>query len=130
MFVCFLTLQFLVSAYNIQQRAVAKESPDDAHRTALALRDTAQTMLQTEESLLIPLVAHYIPPSTQSRLNQRVLATLGVWDSRLHLVGMHQTIQHDKQEMARFQQEIPYLARSMIGRWKRLLYDPRVAALE
>lgn len=108
---------------------MTKQAPS-AGQTATALVDTATSMLQIEESLLIPLVAHYIPTSTQSWLNQRVLRTLGVWDSRLHLVAMHQAIHTNATEYRRFQQEIPYLARSMIGRWKRHLYDPKVAALE
>ena len=121
---CLLTYLFVR-----QQSAVTKRSPN-AWQTAVALRDTAAQMLETEETLLIPLVAQTVDVSTQSRLNQRVLSTLGLWDSRLHLVAMHQAIQHNATEMELFQQEIPYLARSMIPRWKRTLYDPRVAALE
>ena len=101
-----------------------------AQDTALELAATAQAMLDTEQDVLIPLVAHFVPESVQSAFNHRVIASLGVWDSRLHLVHMYEAIRHDTQEVQIFQQEIPYLPRMMLARWKRNLYDPKVAAVE
>jgi len=99
-------------------------------------------MLQTEDALLVPVVAHFIPVREQVSFNTKVVRSLGVWDSRLHLVGMHEAVihyqnkKHDDgntqaaaREYASFQNEIPYLPRMMIPRWKRSLYDPKVAVL-
>lgn len=87
-------------------------------------------MFSTEDDLLVPLVARYVPVRDQTAFNQRVIRGLGVWDSRLHLVGMHEAVVHDRpQEYPAFEREIPYLPRMMIARWKRNLYDPKVAVL-
>jgi len=56
---------------------------------------------------------------------------MGVLDSRLHLVGMHEAVlEEGEAEQALFQQEIPAIPRYMIPRWKRLLYDPQASVLE
>lgn len=116
-----------------QQKHHAKA---DAYTTAEQLVATVRDMMETQETILVPLVAHYVPTAAQTSLNHRVLATLGVWDSRLHLVGMHEAVQGlnaatvaGAMERDLFAQEVPFLARQMISRWKRNLYDPHVAAL-
>ena len=86
-------------------------------------------MLDTENALLVPLVAHFVPVREQVTFNNKVIRSLGVWDSRLHLVGMHEAVAQDTAEYALFEKEIPYLPRMMISRWKRNLYDPKVAVL-
>lgn len=94
-----------------------------ATKSAL-LRDQAQSMLDTERAVLIPLICCHIPANEQNELNGAVLRRLGVWDARLHLVGMYETCCRSPREYAIFQRRIPKLAQRMIPRWKRLLYDP------
>jgi hypothetical protein len=123
--------------------SMTKELQNMAHQLVAVTRE----MLQIEEQFLIPVVAHYIPASEQMAFNQKVIRKLGIWDSRLHLVGMQQAIMNldrnnhrhnynhrnksqTQQELQLFEATIPYLPRSLIPRWKRTLYDPKMTALE
>lgn len=90
----------------------------------------AESMLRTEENVMIPLIGQYISEQEQKTFNNQVIRKLGIFDSRLHLVGMYETIvQNQKNELKLFQSTIPYIAQSMIPRWKRLLYDPKVSMM-
>jgi hypothetical protein len=101
-------------------------------QTAHQLANEAAEMLEMEDNLLIPIVAHYIPTTEQSAFNNKVIRCLGILDSRLHLVGMHQAVFNldNNDEIQIFEKTIPYIPRSMIPRWKRTLYDPKVSTLE
>lgn len=86
--------------------------------------------LQTQ--FLIPAVTILVPASEQLSLNYQILKSMGLWDSRLYLVGMSEAVHEsstNETERTLFQREIPALVRSLIPRWKRLLYDPRTACL-
>lgn len=104
-------------------------------RSAAKMIELAESIQQKEENLLIPLVQLHISDPEQKSFNNRVLRSLGIVDSRLHLVGMYEAIYgHDaKRDMDHekkiFEESIPAIPRMMIPRWKRLLYDPRIAAL-
>ncbi|KAL7576972.1 hypothetical protein ACA910_006727 [Epithemia clementina (nom. ined.)] len=87
-------------------------------------------ILDTADALLVPLIQRHVSKSEQKAFNNRVIRLLGIWDSRLHLVGMHQATLSLPKERALFQQIIPKFPQSMIPRWKRLLYDPKVEALK
>jgi len=114
----------------------------DAARRAQALRNIvrdssqlqqhAQSMRDIEETYLVPALALVVPEKEQKAFNTKVLRQLGLFDSRLHLVGMYETIHATTQkdeEYALFQQAIPALSRKMIPRWKRKLYDPKTYML-
>jgi hypothetical protein len=92
----------------------------------------ARSMLLIEDELLVPTIASVVPEKDQRALNDRAIRSLGVWDSRLHLVGMHEAVWelNDEGERELFQKSIPSLPRRMIPRWKRLLYEPRVGVLD
>ena len=134
----------LFSFFNIQIEAVTAEDwSDHSSSSTLSYRClnvvsqesaaiTAQSkyILDTADSLLVPLIERYVSESDQKSFNNRVIRLLGIWDSRLHLVGMHQATLSLPSERVLFQQIIPKLPQSMIQRWKRLLYDPKVQALE
>lgn len=93
-----------------------------------------QSRLQTQ--FLVPVITLLIPACEQTSLNSIILRSMGVWDSRLYLVGMSEAVEElsssptleegDITERDLFRQEIPMLIRSLIPRWKRLLYDPRI----
>jgi hypothetical protein len=88
-------------------------------------------ILKLEDLFLVPAVAILTPVSQQRAFNNKVIRSLGILDSRVHLVGMHEAVlDQDKNEQALFQQEIPAIPRYMIPRWKRLLYDPQAGVLE
>jgi hypothetical protein len=88
-------------------------------------------MLRIEDQLLVPTIASIVPERDQRALNDRVIRSLGIWDSRLHLVGMYEAVWelNDEGERELFHRSIPSLPRRMIPRWRRLLYEPRVGAL-
>ena len=96
---------------------------------ASVLKETASSMLVREETYLVPVVAHLVPEAEQKAFNTRVIRKLGILDSRLHLVSMHEAVQQDETEYRLFQESIPSIPQRMIPRWKRLMYEPRVGIL-
>ena len=91
-----------------------------------AIVDYGRAMLQRENSLIIPAIARFVPQREQKKFNDKVIRTLGILDSRLHLVGMHEAVWelNDGRERQFFQEDIPSIPQLMIPRWKRLLYEP------
>jgi len=90
-------------------------------------------MLEIEDKYLVPTIAAIVPAKEQKSFNDKVIRKLGLLDSRLYLVGMHEALEdlRDPTELQLFEESIPLLARKMIPWWKRHLYDPRVGnALE
>jgi hypothetical protein len=89
-------------------------------------------MMERENNLLVPAIAQIVPESEQKSFNNKVLKNLGLWDSRLHLVGMHEAVLEcdDPQEHEIFKQAIPSIPQLMIPRWKRNLYDQKSSILD
>ena len=96
---------------------------------ARVLKETASSMLVREETYLVPVVALLVPEAEQKAFNTCVIRKLGILDSRLHLVSMHEAVQQDETEYRLFQESIPSIPQRMIPRWKRLMYEPRVGIL-
>jgi hypothetical protein len=126
---------------------------DRVASTSNAISQYTQNMLEVEETLLVPVVARLVSASEQKAFNNKVIWNLGVLDSRLHLVGMHQAVYSSspssvssdtntalssknenqkkmKKEQQLFEQVIPSIPQRMIPRWKRLMYDPQVAIFQ
>jgi hypothetical protein len=82
----------------------------------------------TGNNFLVPAIAQCVPESEQKSFNNKVLKSLGLWDSRMHLVGMHEAVLEcdNLQEGEIFKQAIPSIPQLMIPRWKRNLYDAKV----
>ena len=91
-----------------------------------------RSMMDREDTLLVPTIGRLVSKSEQKSFNNKVIRMLGVFDSRMHLVGMHEAVWElkDQRERDLFEEAIPYLPRMMIPRWKRLLYEPKVGALD
>jgi hypothetical protein len=68
----------------------------------------------------------------QKSFNSKVLRQLGLLESRLHLVGMHDAVWESgiEVEKMKFEEEIPFVARMMIERWRQSLYIPKAGALD
>ena len=96
------------------------------------MAEYARSMLELEDSLLVPVIARVVPESEQKSFNNRVIRNLGIFDSRLHLVGMHEAViaSNDKTELAMFEETIPTIPRMLIPRWRRLLYEPQAGVLD
>ena len=89
-------------------------------------------MRQLQETLIVPAVARVVPSKVQTKFNNQVLLKLGILESRVHLVGMHDAVWESGIEVEKemFQREIPYVARMMIERWRKSLYLPKAGALD
>jgi hypothetical protein len=96
-----------------------------------AIAEYARSMLQREDAILVPGIARIVPEAEQKSFNNQVIRMLGVFDSRMHLVGMHEAVWEleNKKERELFQEAIPSIPQYMIPRWKRTLYEPRVGIL-
>ena len=95
------------------------------------LASRVQHILKREDSFLVPAVAILTSVSQQRVFNNKIILNLGIFDSRVHLVGMYEAVlEQDEEERNLFKTEIPAISRHMIPRWKRLLYDPQAGALE
>jgi len=88
--------------------------------------------MEVENNILVLAISKIVPESEQHAFNNKVLRNLGLWDSRLHLVAMHEAIEEsgDTDEKAMFEQAIPLIPQMMIPRWKRKLYAPRANVLD
>lgn len=89
-------------------------------------------MRNLHESLIVPALSHVVPTKIQKSFNNKVLLSLGILESRLHLVGMHDAVWESGMDVEKkmFDSEIPYVARVMIERWRQSLYLPKAGALE
>ena len=85
-----------------------------------------------QETLIVPSVARLVPSGVQKSFNSRVLLNLGLLESRVHLVGMHDAVWESEieSEKKQFEKEIPYVAQMMIERWRKSLYIPKAGALD
>ena len=133
---CFISCTYLVCfVLALLQKTTARaldaasvSSLEQVASTSAAMVNCAQSMLHMEDSYLVPTIAALVPAREQKSFNDKVIRKLGLLDSRLYLVGMHQALQDlkDQKELELFDESIPSLARKMIPWWKRSLYDPRV----
>jgi len=96
------------------------------------LFNLVQRMMFIENTLLVPAVGVLVPAREQKSFNNKVLRKLGLLDSRLHLVGMYDTVweENDSKEKELFTQAIPGVSRKMIPRWRRKLYQPKTYMME
>ena len=89
-------------------------------------------MRSLQETLIVPAISRVVPSKVQKSFNTKVLLNLGLLESRLHLVGMHDAVWESgiEGERKKFENEIPYVARVMIERWRKSLYIPKAGALD
>ena len=122
--------------------------PGDSHRHALSaiaqmsssLHSTLRSSYELQERIIVPAVALYVPERDQKSMSFNVLRSLGILDSRLHLVAMRDAIWDQAEsnkgittsidERALFNEVIPSIPRSLLPRWKRTLYDPQAGVLD
>ena len=116
---------------NVQMQKVERSLTDDDSIDNLtplvtSMVSTLEEIVRIQNQVLVPAVTILVPQSEQESFNNKVLMNMGILDSRLYLVGMHEAVQESTlEEQDLFQNEIPMIPRSLIPRWKRLLYDPR-----
>lgn len=108
------------------------EAASNMAQMASSLQSRTREIFQLEEKFLVPAVAMIVSDGEQKAFNSRVIRKLGILDSRLHLVGMHDTVmlEESEEEKALFSEYIPMIPRMMIPRWKRTLYKPKAGILD
>lgn len=98
------------------------------------ISSVATSIFEKENKLLVPAVATIVPSSNQKTFNNKVLRKLGLFESRVHLVGMYDAVWDDqygdKSERELFDVEIPALPRMMIPWWRKSLYGPQAGVLD
>lgn len=111
---------------------VRRRNLDEIGRSCERLAERIRSMRELQETLVVPAVARVVPSKVQKSFNNRVLLNLGLLESRTHLVGMRDAVWESDAESERkkFEEEIPYVARAMIERWRKSLYVPRAGALD
>lgn len=104
----------------------------DIARLSTQLSERLHVLRNLQETLIVPSVARVVPPGEQKSFNNKVLMQLGLLESRVHLVGMHDAVWDSgmESEKKKFESEIPYVARMMIERWRKSLYIPKAGALD
>lgn len=89
-----------------------------------------EDLFQRENTYLVPIITILVTEFQQDLFNTNVLRVLGLFNSRMHLVSMHEAVlEASEEERTLFEKEIPFVARMMIPRWKRLLYEPAAGVL-
>lgn len=91
-----------------------------------------RSMSELENSLLVPTIAQTVSEKDQKSFNSAVVRNIGILDSRLHLVHMHEAVWalNDQKERQLFEETVPAIPRMLIPRWKRLLYEPQAGILD
>mmetsp|Transcript_24417 Transcript_24417/g.43742 ORF Transcript_24417/g.43742 Transcript_24417/m.43742 type:complete len:341 (-) Transcript_24417:299-1321(-) len=104
----------------------------DVTRSSRQLLDQLAPLRSLQETLIVPAISRVVPSKVQKSFNNKVLLNLGLLESRLHLVGMHDAVWESgiEDEKKKFVNEIPYVARVMIERWRKSLYIPKAGALD
>ncbi len=104
----------------------------DVARSSRRLVDELAFMRNLQEAFIVPAISRVVASKVQKSFNNKVLLSLGLLESRLHLVGMHDAVWESgiEAEKIKFKEEIPYLARMMIERWRQSLYIPKAGALD
>jgi len=99
------------------------------------LYTSVENSYQLQQISIVPCIANRVSLSEQKTLNNQVLKTLGLLESRTHLVGMYDTICSipnttvRKEELDTFRDVIPWLPQKMIPRWRTSLYEPKIGRL-
>jgi len=120
------------SASNVDPSKI-KEAITNVAEMSASLATRFQSVFETSaERILVPAVALIVPERDQRAVSNKVIRKLGVLDSRRHLVGMYDAVldEGSTKERELFESEMPSLARAMIPRWRRKLYDPTAGMLD
>jgi len=89
---------------------------------------TLKEICRLQNEFIAPIVALLVPENEQTAFNSKIIRKLGILDSRLYLVGMHEAASDDGHELKLFKQEIPRLPQYFLPSWKRL-YDTKFTNL-
>jgi len=117
------------SSVSVEERI---EAASNVAQLSSSLYSRAKDIFDKQERYIVPAVASVVNESEQRSFNNKVIRKLGILDSRLHLVGMHDAVmsEESEHEKALFADYIPMIPRIMIPRWRRTLYEPVAGNLD
>jgi len=121
-----------VACNTANSELIRAKAIDSIAEESSTLESYARLMMEKENTLLVPAIAQIVTESEQKSFNNKVLRSLGILDSRLHLVGMHEAVLESKnpKEQELFRHAIPSIPQMMIPRWKRKLFEPKTRVFE
>jgi hypothetical protein len=90
------------------------------------LQQAALRVQSLQQGAFVPLVAAYVDVRDQERFNNKVVSSLGLLDSQVHLVSMFDALSGDEHEKELWVEQIPKIARSVLPLWRKRLYNPKV----
>ncbi len=79
---------------------------------------------------MVPLISAYISLREQEKFNSRIITSLGLVKSQIHLVSMFETIQQNTDEMKVFKKQIPRIIQIALPFWRRQFYLPLTSVFE
>eukprot|EP01038_Epipyxis_sp_PR26KG_P004944 gene4944-6917_t len=83
-----------------------------------------------QENIFVPYVAAYVNVKEQDYFNNKVISTLGLLDSQIHLVSMVEAIKDHPEELKLFKAQIPGIAQRLIPLWRNRLYSPKTKCFD
>jgi hypothetical protein len=90
------------------------------------LQQAALRVQSLQQGVFVPLVAAYVDVRDQERFNNKVVSSLRLLDSQVHLVSMFDALSGDEHERELWVEQIPKIARSVLPLWRKRLYNPKV----
>ena len=110
----------LAASQSSQSSQCKQKLLDDVVQSSRQLVDLLTSMRSLQKEFIVPAISSVVLSKVQKSFNNKVLLNLGLLESRVHLVGMHDAVweleDNDDVERIKFEREIPYVARVMIER--------------
>ena len=100
------------------------------HKLIHELKDCALSIQNTQENYLVPYISAYISKREQGKFNRKVLSSLGLLNSQIHLVSMYEAIKEKPEEIKIFNKQMPSVARALIPVWRSNFYTPRTSCFD
>ena len=91
------------------------------------MQSRALRIQDVQEYVLVPFIAAYVNKKAQDVFNRKVISSLGLINSQIHLVSMYEAIKDDAAEYSKFKKQIPRVAQAVVPLWKKRLYAPKIA---
>lgn len=91
------------------------------------MQSRALRVQDVQENVLVPFIAAYVNKKAQDVFNRKVITSLGLINSQIHLVSMYEAIKDDAVEYSKFKKQIPKVAQAVVPLWKKRLYAPKIA---
>jgi len=106
------------------------QSLEIASTLTMEINSRTRDLMNMQEGLVMPYVSAYVPAKEQKKFNNKVIKSLGIVNSQIHLVSMADAVANSAEEKAKFKKQIPSVAQAMIPVWRSRLYNPKAKYLD